>query len=63
MLVKNYSDMNNNGKNKEHITSQANIIKFISTNIKETNPAKNQVWPREAEWSNSDECFPGNYMW
>ena len=35
MLVKNDLNMNNNGKNKEHITSQANkIIKFIPTNIK-----------------------------
>ena len=42
MLVKNDLNMNNNGKNKEHITSQANkIIKFISTNIKAYNKTHN----------------------
>ena len=36
MLVKNDLNLNNNGKDKEQITSRANkIIKFISANIKE----------------------------
>ena len=40
------------------LTFQTRLKEF-----KETNPAKNQVWPREAEWPISDECFPGNYRW
>ena len=28
--------------------------------IKETNPAKNQVWRWQHEWANNDEGFPGN---